>query len=112
MAVSSPHRTQYEPHVASAHRFEMFGLERKRLTPDQRRRFPIISEPTHAHHILKFITKHITSSPGINGRGQAQVNGHEGQAEEPKRECNRDEELNEPRGSWGDEVSDDVQRQA
>ena len=52
MAVSSPHRTQYEPHVASAHRFEMFGLERKRLTPDQRRRFPIISEPTNAHHIL------------------------------------------------------------
>lgn len=39
--------------------------------------------------------KHFSTSPGINRRGQAEVNWHEGQTEEPKRECDGNKELNE-----------------
>lgn len=82
--------TQYGPHVASAHRFKFwFG----RLTAGRGRRLPFACTIKRVPHTHTYYHKYISVSPGINGRGQAQVNGHEGQTEEPKRECNCDEEL-------------------
>ena len=109
LVISAPQRTQYDLHVVSAHRFEMlefFGLDGYEGTCRDDDFLSVAPPPFRRRTRTAY-----SALPGINRRGQAQVNGHEGQAEEPKRECNCDEELDEHVCSWADVMSHYVQRQ-
>ena len=108
LVISALQRTQYDPHVASAHRFEMlFFLVWTAEGTCRDDDFLSVAPPPFRRRTRTAYS----ALPGINRRGQAQVNGHEGQAEEPKRECNCDEELDEHVCSWADVMSHYVQRQ-